>query len=239
MSPIVLDVDQLNRRLLDQSGACIVRSKFKSLALASRGSDVVLYQSGRQPTKAEQETGYFAKAIIEDVFDHPSDEAKCIVWLKRLTYFRDTIPLLKDSGQGYEASLFDKRSNLIGWRAAEDLRRLPEMEFEHLAGAAGIAKEGLDESKSTFDTPEADIVPLPLFAKRFYQVRDASFARRIYTAYRGCCAISGLSLLSPDGRLCSLEAVHWYPHHFQPRTNIASGGLLALSWHPDLTAVRL
>ena len=106
------------------------------------------------------------------------------------------------------------------------------MEFELLAGAAGIAKEGLDESKSTFDTPEADIVPLPLFAKRFYQVRDASFARRIYTAYRGCCAISGLSLLSPDGRLCSLEAVHWYPHHFQPRTNIASGGLLALSWHP-------
>jgi hypothetical protein len=217
--------------MLDRSGTCLIRREFKNLCRKLRGADVVLYQSTRSSDNPNVTTGYFARAIIGDEFSHPTDPRLCIVILEQLTYLDRTAAMINDDGSGPEKRLFDASSQLIGWRAAKDLRTLSPDEFAAIVGSTQLKPAELDEPPAPYVPEVSDIVPLPLFGTRPYRVRDARFARAIYDAYGGRCAISGLTMLSPDGKECSLEAVHWYPFSLEPRNTIPSGGLLAPSWH--------
>jgi putative restriction endonuclease len=223
--------NEAKRAILEESATCLIRREFQQLCRKLRGCEVVLYQSGRDAAEPHVTSGYFARAIVEDEFNHPSDPRRCIVFLKQLTYFDEVVPLMHDSGGGPEKKLFNPSGELIGWYAARDLRTLAPEEFAAIVDPTKSGPIDLKEPGVLYEAPAPDNVPLPIFGVRAYQVRDPAFARAIYYAYEGRCAISGLTMLSPNGKECSLEAVHWYPYALEPMNTISSGGLLAPSWH--------
>ncbi|QQR39448.1 HNH endonuclease [Devosia rhizoryzae] len=183
---------------------------------------VVLYQSSRESGPSNLDRGYFATAIIDGVNDDPANEKRCLVRIKDFKPLEPSQRMMLGN-LPRESALLSADNRLKGWKAAEDLRSISDEDFAILTGA--------DEVDEMFGI---DLVNLPKFRFRTDRMRDPEFTHLIYRAYRGRCAISGVTLLSDDGRFCGLEAAHIYPYRFL-QLNIASAGiLLAPSWHSRL-----
>jgi len=122
-----------------------------------------------------------------------------------------------------EAALVNADGLLKGWKASEDIREISASQFRALTGI---------EPSAPFvdDVAQADDLPMPRFHKDPRQIRDPKFRERVYRAYRGRCAVTGLTLLWANG-YCGLIAAHVYPHAMRAYNSVSAGILLAPNWH--------
>lgn len=218
----VIRINDKDRAELDSNARCFIRAKFQKRAQSCCGSLVLLYQSARSGAFGGHRLGYFAHAILEAVSQSLGPDGRFQVTLARVRYFAAG-EHVRIEGR-WEADLFNQDGALRGWAAAEDIRLISEATYAVIVSAGGL------EASSQSTLPDYEQILVPPFIVGTRQARDSEFHRRVYLAYNGCCAISGLRLVHADG-CCSLEAAHLYPYVLEPRNNVQSGVLLAPHWH--------
>jgi hypothetical protein len=165
--------------------------------------------------------GYFASAILVEVYNRADDPEHCVIELDNVVAFKTPRPMLAN-GAVQEAALLNPAGAFPGWRAAEDVREISTSELASiLAAEYGAHQAGMKD-------PRAD---LPLFRERHVRIRDPKFTYDVYRAYQGRCAISLVRLLNIETNECGLEAAHIYPYWLEPWNTVSSGILLAPTWH--------
>ena len=223
MPHAILTISPLNRATIESSQLALVRTEFADLAKHCCRSPVILYQSGRGAAGVKTPSGYFATAVIGDVYNRRDDPAHCVVELSNLVPF-DVPRRMVMNGTVWESSLLTAKGTFDGRMAARDFRLLSLQEFMNIVKYTEpplmAPNSGLSEDAGT-----------PLFADRHYRVRDPFFARWVYLAYEGRCSISGVTFMNENGDLCGLEAAHLYPYRLEQLNTVRSGLLLAPSWH--------
>ncbi|WP_449394112.1 HNH endonuclease [Devosia riboflavina] len=191
----------------------MIRSQFAALLNACRAYPVLLYQSVRRAESAQVQVGYFASAYIEHIL--PAADGPGYV-----AFLKDVQALEHQFGEGL--SRFGQGQKVHGWHAAADVREIGEDEFLELIR---------NVRQTTFELPSSgDRIVIPRFRTRRERVRDRKFRERVYRAYGGRCAISGVAHMSRNG-LCGLEAAHIVPRLLSPHERAFAGILLAPSWH--------
>lgn len=210
MSFAVIRITEHDRKLCDEHGIVLIRNQFVGLLRACSGSRVLLYQSVRQPERLSGQVGYFASAAVANIFSR-ADGTKHAVFLT------DTEQLFP--GFGEEAS---RRAEAEGWFVAADVREITEDFYASLTG---------DVTQKLFgEIPRGGEIVIPRFWTYQEHARDRGFRERVYRAYGGLCAISGVALMSMDGS-CGLQAAHIVPRLSSPHERASAGILLAPTWH--------
>lgn len=224
----VVRVEDRHREALTQIGVLPIRRAFEDMARGLVGHKVVLYQSARQAERSNLALGYFATAYVQNVVPDPKSRDRCLLMLEDIDPL--TLPRRMIENGGFsEGDLINVDGLLKGWKASEDIREISEAQFLALTGLV------LD---SPFVDPAAADLPIPRFSPHWRQIRDAQFRARVYQAYRGRCAVSGVSLLWPNGN-CSLIAAHIYPFAKRAYNSVSAGILLAPTWHERFDAGNL
>lgn len=181
---------------------------------------MLLYQSARQSERAIDTEGYFATAVITAVvWDAGNVRAELV--LSALVPLSHPRQIWVDGGFQDEA-LRTQAGGFDGWHAADDVREITSRQYQELAGDDDIQPPFRMDS-------ELDLF-VPRFESHPRQIRDERLRRLVYLAYGGRCAISGLSLLNPDGS-CGLVAAHIIPHAIEPRSSVKDAILLAPNCH--------
>jgi hypothetical protein len=205
----VIRITEHDRKLCDEHGIVLIRNQFVGLLRACSGSRVLLYQSVRQPGRLSGQVGYFASAAVANIFPRPGGTTHAV-------FLTDTGQLFP--GVGEDAS---RRAEAEGWFAAADVREITGDLYASLTGY--VAQQLFGE------IPSGEIVT-PRFWTHQEHARDRGFRARVYRAYGGLCAISGVALMSMDG-FCGLQAAHIVPRLSSPHERASAGILLAPTWH--------
>lgn len=216
----VILIAEREREHVDGHGIVQVPISFLPLLERCKGFRVVLYQSARQSGRAKPAVGYYATAVVEAVHPHPADETMGIVLLKDMICVTEPKRMITN-GLMEEPALKTKRNLFKGWTAAQRVRELSAHDLFRLTGQH-------DDSPTI--GPELELPPLPRFSLHAARIRDPKFHDLVYRAYKGCCSISGVTLLSP-ANICGLVAAHIFPHSAEAYNFVAAGILLAPSWH--------
>lgn len=210
----LIRITEHDRELLEKHSIVRIRRQFADLARKFCGHPVLLYQSVRQPGRAQISVGFFATAYLEDVLPETADNAFSSIFLGGARSIH------RGFEQDHETGDLERLSP--GWNASADVQEISADLFHKMAGQ--------DTQASFVRTEPAQGVLVPRFRTRRQEVRDPKFQERVYRAYRGQCAISGITLLNPDGT-CGLEAAHIVPHSTSPHHLASAGLLLAPTWH--------
>ncbi|WP_131798335.1 HNH endonuclease signature motif containing protein [Devosia elaeis] len=221
MPYVVIRIDPKDRGDLERQGWCFVRSQFRKLAQECEGCAALLYQTARHSDVDDKSVGYFAQAKLGILSAGVEPDGRFKLSLHEVSYLSPTMQI-RLSGRS-EPHLASSNSTLRGWTAAQDIRLIPQNDFLSIATAGTFGEEG----QRPF-VPQA--ITVPRFVSRTQRARDPDFTHRVYIAYRGRCAISGLRLIHADG-LCTLEAAHLYPYSLEPRNDVQAGLLLAPNFH--------
>lgn len=216
----VIRVSETHREKLERDGKIPIRLQFVALAKRCQGWGVVLYQSARRAGRPSEAVGYFATAVVTavPVLEGMDLHAEVVVSYLRPT--ENPQPMFTQGGFR-EASLRTASGQFDGWLAAEDVRAITPEQYRELAGCDGQAP---------FTGSHDDLLPVPRFQTHLRQIRDSTLSGLVYQAYGGKCAISGLSLLYPNGS-CGLVAAHIFPHAIEPHNSVKDAILLAPNWH--------
>lgn len=179
----------------------------------------MLYQSARQAGRSGKTVGYFATAVVTAVLVVEGRDAHAELLVANLRPLESPQPMLTQDGFG-EASLRTSSGQFNGWLAAEDVREITAERYRELAE---------DDQAPFAGFPDVDL-PVPRFQTHRRQIRDPILRGLVYQAYGGKCAISGVSLLYPNGR-CGLVAAHIFPHAIEPHNFVKDAILMAPNWH--------
>lgn len=223
MTSAVLIINATDRVIFEGADCCHIRVKYRDLAKRFMKARVVLYQSG---LRGDIAGGYIGTAIIENVFDRPDDLTRCVVILGGYDPFDRPRPLLTEEGGMFEPGLINPHGRLKGWKAAEDIREISTDSFYRIIDGEVPAQQPFEWRQD-----ESEQLAVPLFSSRDMSVRDPLFARGVYLAYGGLCAISKVPMLGGYRDSCGLIAAHLYPYHLEMRNSVSSGMLFAPSWH--------
>lgn len=212
MPHAVIRIADHDRSLCDAHGIVLIRNQFVSLLKACSDLPVLLYQSVRQPGRLDIQVGYFASATAQHVA--PSMDP-----MRHAVFMTDIrkLPL------GFEkAGPAMRGAEVDGWYAAADVREITEELYVSLTG---------EQTQRGFEAPFSEAVTaIPRFWNHKVRARDRSFRERVYRAYGGRCAISGVAQMSVGG-FCGLQAAHIVPRLSSPHERASAGILLAPTWH--------
>lgn len=216
----VIRVSENHREQLERDGKIPIRLQFVELARRCQGWRVVLYQSARQAGRPSEAVGYFATAVVTAVLVLEGRDVQAELLVADLGPLEDPQPMFVQGGFR-EPSLRTSSGQFDGWLAAEDVREITPEQFRELAGG--------DEQAPFAGSPDAPL-PVPRFQTHRRQIRDRRLRGLVYQAYGGKCAISGVSLLYPNGR-CGLVAAHIFPYAIEPHNSVRDAILMAPNWH--------
>lgn len=216
----VIRVSESHREQLERDGRIPIRLQFVALARRCQDWRVVLYQSARQAGRSSETVGYFATVIVTAVLVLEGRDVHAELLVADLRPLENPQPMFVQGGFR-EASLRTSSGQFNGWLAAEDVREITREQYRELAG---------DDDQAPFTGIPDDDLPVPRFQTHLRQIRDGRLRDRVYQAYRGKCAISGVSLLYPNGR-CGLVAAHIIPYAIEPRNSVKDAILMAPNWH--------
>lgn len=177
--------------------------------------DWVVFYEGRRGA-----FGYVAVQRVERVIADPAREGMYFALLDpgSAWQFETVVARAGPGGEAYERALRGTDGRPIsGGANTAAVRRLSEAEFAAIVDAGLTAAEGADALPRApgFAEAPAGYGPAPLAEDRRLilasrPARDASFERQVKRAYRGRCAISGLSLRNGGGRP-EVQAAHIRP----------------------------
>ena len=216
----VIRVSEDHREKLEQDRKIPIRLQFVELARRCQGWRVVLYQSARQAGRPSEAVGYFATAVATAVLVLEGRDVHAELLVADLRPLDNPQPMFIQGGFR-EASLRTSSGQFDGWLAAEDVREITPEQYRDLAGGG---------DQPPFSGSPDDLLPVPRFQIHRRQIRDPILRGLVYQAYGGKCAISGVSLLYPNGR-CGLVAAHIFPYAIEPHNSVKDAILMAPNWH--------
>lgn len=220
MPHAVIRVSENHREKLARDGKIPIRLQFVELARRCRGWRVVLYQSARQAGPPSEAVGYFATAVVTAVLVLEGRDVRAELLVADLRPLENPQPMFVQGGFR-EEGLQTSAGQFDGWLAAKDVREITPEQYRDLA-------EGDDQVPFT-GSPD-DLLPVPSFQTHRRQIRDRSLRGLVYQAYGGKCAISGVSLLYPNGK-CGLVAAHIFPYAIERHDSVKDAILMAPNWH--------
>lgn len=216
----VIRVPENHREELDRDGKIPIRLQFVDLARRCQGWRVVLYQSARKAGRSSETIGYFATAVVTAVLAPDARDLHARLLVEDLTPLENPQPMVVNGGLR-EENLRTPSGQFDGWRAAEDVREVTPQQYRELTG---------DDAQTPFTGIPDDYLPVPRFQTHRRQIRNRRLRGLVYRAYGGRCAISGVSLLYPNGS-CGLVVAHIFPHAIEPHNSVKDSILLAPNWH--------
>jgi hypothetical protein len=216
----VIRVSESHREQLERNGRIPIRLQFVELARRCQDWRVVLYQSSRQAGRSSETAGYFATAVVTSVLVLEGKGVRAELLVADLTPLESPQPMFVQGGFR-EENLRTPSGQFNGWLAAEDVREITREQYREIGG---------DDGQASFTGIPDNDLPEPRFQTHLRQIRDPRLRGLVYRAYGGRCAISGVSLLYPNGR-CGLVAAHIIPYAIEPRNSVKDAILMAPNWH--------
>lgn len=223
MPHAVVRVSESHREQLERDGRLPIRLQFVALARRCQGWRVVFYQSAREAGRPRYTVGYFATAVLTAVLVTEGRDVHAELLVADMRPMETPQPMFVQGGLR-EAGLRTLSGQFDGWLAAEDVREITQEQYRELAGG---------DDQAPFNGIPNDLLPIPRFQTHRRQIRDPILRLLVYQAYGGKRAISGVSLLYPNGR-CGLVAAHIFPYAIEPHNSVKDAILIAPNWHSRL-----